>query len=69
MTIQKNKEYVDPSLTDILSELRHIKDYDSFMHFFDIMPTGVDVMFSICIFGVLYGAYVLLMGALIDNEE
>lgn len=63
------QEYTSPSLTDIISELRHIKDYDSFMHFFEIMPTSVDVIFSICIFGVFYGAWVLLMGILTDNDE
>ncbi|HCR86037.1 MAG TPA: hypothetical protein DIV86_05100 [Alphaproteobacteria bacterium] len=65
----KKQEYLDPSMTDIFGELRHIKNYDTLMSFFDIMPLWVDIVLSLGIFGVFYGMWVLLMGILTDNDE
>lgn len=63
------REYKSPSITDVFYEVSKIRDIDSFFRFFEVMPTYVDVIFYIGIFGFLYGCWVLLMGILTDNQE
>ena len=63
------KEIPDPSIAEIAIEMGKIRDYDSLMRFYALMPTIVDWIFTIGVIGFCYGLLVFLMGALSDKHN